>query len=130
MCVLMLPAMPRAVEVAIYASSYCCIFVVILLYICPHAAMCVSSCYRLCCAPLGWASCYICVLILLYMCCDTAIYVSAYCYICVLMLLYMCSHAAIYVSACCYMRVLMLPAMPRAVEVVLSTLDLTYADVC
>ena len=62
------------------------ICVLILLYMCPHTAMCVSSC------------CYICVLMLLYMCPHTAICVSSYCYMCVLMLLYVCPHAAICVS--------------------------------
>jgi hypothetical protein len=54
-------------------SSYCHICVLILLYLCPHAA--------------------IFVLILLYLCPHTAIYVSSNCYMCVLMLLYMCPHA-------------------------------------
>ncbi len=75
---------------AIYVSSYCYICVLILLYMCPHTALYVSSC------------CSICVLLLLYMCPHTAIYVSSCCYICVLMLLYMCPHTALYVSAAAY----------------------------
>ncbi len=55
-----------------FGCWYCYICVLILLYMCPHTAIYVSS------------YCYICVLILLYMCPHTAIYVSSYCYICVL----------------------------------------------
>jgi hypothetical protein len=50
----------------------------ILLYMCPHAPMYVSS-YS-----------YICVLMLLYVCPHTPIYVSSCSYVCVLMLLYLC----------------------------------------
>ena len=56
------------------------------LYMCPHAAVYVSS------------YCYIRVLILLYGCRN----VSSYCYICVLILLYMCPHTAMYVSSYYY----------------------------
>jgi hypothetical protein len=69
---------------ALYVSSCCYICVLMLLYMCPHAALSaiyVSSC------------CLICVLMLLYMCPHAAIYVSSCCYICVLMLLYMCPTA-------------------------------------
>ena len=59
-----------------FARRHIC--VLILLYMCPHTAVYVSS------------YCYICVLILLYMCPHTALYVSSYCSICVLILLYMC----------------------------------------
>jgi hypothetical protein len=48
----------------------------ILLCMCPHTAMYVSS------------HCYVCVLILVCMCPHTAMYVSSYCYTCVLIVLY------------------------------------------
>ena len=70
-----------------YVSSHYHIFVLIL-YVCPHTSICVSS------------HDYICALILLYMCPHTAIYVSSYCYICVLALLYVCPHSSIYASSC------------------------------
>jgi hypothetical protein len=81
---------------AICVSSYCYICVLILLYVCPHTAIYVSS------------YCYICVVILLYACPHTAIYVSSYCYMCVLILLYMCPHTAMCVSSYCYICVLIL----------------------
>jgi hypothetical protein len=53
---------------AVYVSSYCYVCVLLLLYMCPHAAIYVSSyCYTA-----------ISVLILLYMCPHTAIHVSSY----------------------------------------------------
>ncbi len=66
-------------------GRYDCICVLMLLYMCPHATIYVSSYY------------YVCVLILLYMCPHTIMCVSSYCYICVLILLYVCPHSAIYV---------------------------------
>ena len=87
---------------AIYASSYCYICVLILLYMRPHTTISLSSYY------------YICVRILLYMCQHTTIYVlillqvSSYYYICVLMLLYMRPHTTIYVPAYYYICVLLL----------------------
>jgi hypothetical protein len=48
------------------------VYVLILLYVCPHTPIYVSS------------SSYICVIMLLYMCPHTTIYVSSYYYICVL----------------------------------------------
>jgi hypothetical protein len=68
-------------------------FLTLLLYMCPHTALCVSS--------------YSCDL-LLYMCPHTALCVSSYCYICVLILLYMCPHTALYVSSYCSACVLIL----------------------
>jgi len=86
--------------------------VLILLYICPHTAICLSS------------YCYMSVLILLCVCSRTAIYVSSYCYVCthtpiymfvssycyvsVLILLYVCPHTVMFVSSYCYICVLML----------------------
>ncbi len=70
----------------------------VLLYVCPHAAVYVSSC------------CCVCVLMLLCICPHAAVYVSSCCCVCVLMLLYMCPHAA-YVSSCCCVCVLMLLCM-------------------
>jgi hypothetical protein len=74
----------------IYVSAY--------YYMCPHAALYVSS-YCYICVLI----CYTCVRILLYMCPHPAVYVFAYCYICVLILLYMCSHAATCVLIPLYM---------------------------
>jgi len=67
----------RHSQVSYVARCYMC--VLILLYMCPHTAMYVSSYY------------YICVLIVLYIYRHTAIYVSSYNCICVLILLYICS---------------------------------------
>ena len=61
-----------------------------LLCMCPHTSIYVSSCY------------YICVLMLLYMCPHTSIYVSSYYYICVRMLLY--PHTTMYVSSRYYIQ--------------------------
>ncbi len=83
----------------IYVSSYCCICVLILLYMCPHTTIYASSYY------------HICFLILLYLCPHTTIYVSSYYYICVLILVYMCSHTTMYVSSYCYVCVLILLCM-------------------
>ncbi len=52
----------------------------VLLNMCPHTAIYVSS------------YCYMCVRILLNMCPHTAIYVSSYCYMCVRILLYVSSY--------------------------------------
>jgi hypothetical protein len=90
---------------AICVSAYYCMCVVILLYVCPHTAVCVSS------------YCYVCVRILLYLCAHTAIYVSAYYYVCahtamcVLILLYVCLHTVLCVSAYYCMCVLILLRM-------------------
>ena len=82
-----------------YVSSYCYIYVLILLCMCPHTAIYVSS------------YCCICVLILLYVCPHTtrswrslrlyraSMYPSANYYMCVLILLYMSPHTPIYVSS-------------------------------
>jgi hypothetical protein len=90
-------------------SSCCYMCVLVLLYMCPHIAICVYS------------YCYICVLILLYVCPRTAIYVSSYRYICICVLkTYMahdtawapesdsgcCPHTAICVSSYYYICVL------------------------
>ena len=83
-CVLILLYM--CPHTAIFVSSYCCICFLILLCMCPHSAIFVSS---NCCR-----------------CPHTAVYVSSYCCICVHILLYMCPHAAIYVSSYCYICVL------------------------
>ena len=72
-----------------YKSAYCYICVLILLYMCPHSAIYVSSYCYMC------PQRYICVLIL-------PTYVSSYCDVCVLILLHMCPHITIYVSSCCY----------------------------
>ncbi len=58
----------------VYVSSYYYIYVLILLYMCPHAPICVRM--------------LLCVLILLYMCHHTPIYMFAYYYICVRILLH------------------------------------------
>ena len=68
---------PKAV--AVFASLE---QVRILLCVCSHIAMYVSSC------------CCICVRILLYVCPHTAVYVSSYCSMCVRILLCMCPHPA------------------------------------
>ena len=69
---------------------------------CPHAAVCVSSCCYVYVIMLLYVSscCFICVRMLLYMCPHAAIYVAAYYYVCVLTL--------IYVSSCYYICVLLL----------------------
>jgi hypothetical protein len=67
----------------------------ILLYMCPHTTICVSS------------YCYMCVLILLYVCPHTAVCVSSYCCVCVLLLLCMRPHTGIYVSSYCYMSIIL-----------------------
>jgi hypothetical protein len=90
---------------AMHVSSYCYTCVRILLYVCPHTAICVSS------------YCYISVHILLCVCPDTAICVSSYCYAVssycyecplTLILLYMCPHTAMCVFSYCYICVLIL----------------------
>ena len=88
------------------ALEGCYTCVLILLYMCPHTAICVSL------------YCYICVYILTCVCPDTAICVSSHCYVCVLILLYlcphtlillyMCPHTAMSVSSYCYICVLIL----------------------
>ncbi len=88
-------------------TSYYYICVLILLYVCPHPTIYVSSYY--CTCPPNTTS----VLILLYMCphtkCPhTTIYVSSYhyvslhYYICVLTLLYICPHTPIYLASSYY----------------------------
>ncbi len=76
-------ALKEQAQREIQVSSY--IPVLILVCMCPHTVMYVSS------------YCYICVLILLCMCRHTVMYVSSYCYTCVLVLLYMCPHTVMYV---------------------------------
>jgi hypothetical protein len=86
------------------SASYCYTCVLILLYMCPHTTICVSSYYYMC--PLT------CVRILLlcmssyyYMCPHATIYASSHYYICVLRLLYVssycyiCPHTTKYVSS-------------------------------
>ncbi len=93
--------------------------VLILLYMCPHTAIYVSSYYYICflipalslpqrrlwqvCVLILLYMCpqyyYICVLILLYMCPHTTIYVSSYYYICVLIRLYTCPRTKVLVAA-------------------------------
>ncbi len=75
---------PHTTRYLVETHSYIC--VPILLYLCPHTAIPVSSYH------------YICVLILLYMCPHTTLYVSPYYYTCVLILLHMCPHTTIHVS--------------------------------
>ncbi len=64
----------------------------VLLYMCPHTAIYVSSCCYMC------PHTAICVLILLLMCPHAAIYVSSYCNMCP-HTAYMCPHTATYVSS-------------------------------
>ena len=98
----------------IYVSSDCCIYMIIkhelcvlmLPYMCPQTAICVSSYYSICVlVPLCVLIYYICVLILQHKCSLPTIQVdtSSYCYytgryyICVLiLLLYMCPHPSSY----------------------------------
>ena len=106
----------------LYVScEYFHVCVLILLYMCPHTTIYVSSCY------------YLCVLILLYMCPRTAIYVlicvSSYCCICVLILLYVSSYygAIVQVSGMCdfdggWLMLKVLPVSARRMQ--------THADVC
>ncbi len=61
--------LPHAIYL-LYVSSYCCRCVLILLYMCPHTAIHVSSYCYMC------PYCYTCILILLCMCPHTAVYVS------------------------------------------------------
>ena len=79
-----------------YVSSYYCICVLTLLYMCRHT------------------------------CRHTAMYVSSYCYICVLILSRMCPHTAVYVSSCCHICVLILLYMcPRTLRGALLALTYT-----
>jgi hypothetical protein len=103
--------------VLLCVSSYCYFRVLILLHICPHTAIYVSSytaaarprrvphtythsvssvssyCYKSrVLTPLQTQ--YMCVLILLHICPQTATYVSSCCYICVLILLHKCPRNA------------------------------------
>ncbi len=93
---------------AVYVSSYCYMCALILLYMCPHTAMYVSPYCCMCVLVLLFVYRYMCpysrisALVLLYMCPQTAIYVSSSCYIYVLKLLYVCPHPAIYVPSNCY----------------------------
>jgi hypothetical protein len=73
-----------------------------LLYICPHATLYVSSCYS------------VCVLMLLCMCPHATLYVSPCYSVCVPMLLCMCPHATLYVSSCYSVCVLILLG-PRSI---------------
>jgi hypothetical protein len=77
------------------AAAPSCVCVLILLYMCPHTTIYVSSHY------------YICVLILLYMC-PQYYYMCPHTTICVLILLYMCPHTTINVSSYYYICVLIL----------------------
>jgi hypothetical protein len=68
---------PHAIlEVSTTSLCSYCMCVLLLLYVCPHTAVCVSS------------YCYACVLILLCMCPHAAMYVSSCCYVFVLILLH------------------------------------------
>ncbi len=102
-------------------SSYYYIRALILLYMCPHTAMYVSSyCYMcphtVCMCPQTTICVLIllyrghhtttCVLILLYMCPYTAIYVSSYYYMCPHTTF--CPHTTIYVSSYYYICVVSL----------------------
>ncbi len=94
-----------------YVSSYCSICVLILLYMCPHTTIYVSSWRRrtlttkitLLRLKLRVVPCmqvaHTCVLILLYMCPHNTTYVSSYYYICVLILLCMCPPDAVALCA-------------------------------
>ncbi len=79
-------ALPQTCGSPRNTTSYICI--PILLYMCPHTPIYVSSYHPA--VPVS-SYCYICVLILLC--------VSSYCFICALIFLYMCPHTAIYVSS-------------------------------
>ena len=70
---------------AVVAQAYCCICVLILLYMCPHTTIYVSSCYNKC------------ALILLYECSQTTVYVSSDYYI-------FCDALAAEVSRCLFKR--------------------------
>jgi hypothetical protein len=96
----------KCVLILLFVSSYCaegiapsyyCICVLILLYMCPHTTVYVSSYYYMC------PHTTICFLILLCMCPHTTVYVSSYYYVCVLILLYMCPHTTICVLILLYM---------------------------
>jgi hypothetical protein len=67
-------------DTTIYVSALYYICVLILLYMCPHYTIYVSSYYCMCLHTTR------CVRIILYMCPNTTIYVSSYYYICVLIL--------------------------------------------
>ena len=109
----------------------------ILLYMCPHTAICARirgvrepptavyvSGYIVSGERRGVRESRIllyCVRILLYMCPHTAICVSAYCYVCVRTLLCMCPHTAMYVSAYCHICVSILLWMcPHAAAIYVS----------
>ena len=80
------------------------IYVLILLYICPHTTICVSSCVLIYMCPHSTS----CVLILLYMCPHTTIYVSS-CYdMCPAVSSYICPHTTSCVSLYYYVCVLIL----------------------
>ena len=99
------------VFILLYVCPHTAICVLILLYMCPHTAMCVLILLYICPHTVS-SYCYMCVLILLYVCPDTTICVSWYCYVCphtttcVLTLRYMCPHTTIYVSSYYYICVL------------------------
>ena len=80
----------------------------ILLHMCPHTTICLSSYYYTRVLILLYMCLLytaICVVILLYMCLHTPIYVSTlYCYICVVILLYICPHTSMYLSSYYYIR--------------------------
>jgi hypothetical protein len=94
-------------SVLLYVSADCDMCVLILLYVCPHTAVCVLI----------------------------TLHVSSYCHTCVLILLYACSHTAIcvlitlYVSADCDMCVLLDNLVHFDLMDVCWRM-LTYADVC
>jgi hypothetical protein len=82
MCVLILLYM--CPHTAVYVSSYCCMCVLILLYVCPHTAV-YTAVYLS-------SYCYKCVLILLYVNRPQIAGYVSFCYISVLILLYICLH--------------------------------------
>jgi hypothetical protein len=94
----------------IYVSSYCYICVLILLYghtyssIRTHMCKCGNILLHICVLILLYMCPHttICVLIQLYLCPHTTIYLSSYYYIFVLILLYICPHTTIYLSSYYY----------------------------
>jgi hypothetical protein len=107
-CVLILlirASLTGPLQTPVYTAGMCYLTtcVLILLYMCPHTTIYVSSYYSY--AHRGQALFkplyiqHICVILL---------HVSSYYYICVLILLYMCPHTTIYVSSYYYICVLIL----------------------
>ncbi len=101
-------------ETAFYVSSYYCLCVLILLSMCPHTSVYVSSYYYV------YSYYCLCVLILLSMCTTLSSlhYMCPHTTVCVLILLYMCPHT----TTC--VRILLLYMCPH------STMCPQYYYVC